>query len=334
MSATPWRPGSAPPTAPSWTRPWAPSTGGGCSDSSTRRAHRRTCSSPPRPSRRTPAGSRRWRACPARALGWEAAAARVLHDAGLVHDVGRIGHGDDERVSWVRHHHERHDGPRLPDGLVGDDIPAGARTPGLAAALDVMTGPRPCSSPLPAADALADCRAQAGGPFAPAVVGAIERLAAGGLLRAHPRRPRGPPGRAGSGPGGATLASCGRAPTPPDRAPRWRPRGGCGAGTPWARCCSRPCSASPGRWCCGRRWSCTSRCRWPSPATSRAPAAPASRPRTPRASRRGSSGCCPSTPGLRSRPRRRRGPPARGRCACACRRRRRPPALGGRPCAW
>jgi response regulator RpfG family c-di-GMP phosphodiesterase len=43
----------------------------------------------------------------------------------------------------VRHHHERWDGAGYPDGLVGTDIPLGARVFAVADALDAMTSDRP-----------------------------------------------------------------------------------------------------------------------------------------------------------------------------------------------
>jgi cyclic di-GMP phosphodiesterase len=49
--------------------------------------------------------------------------------------------GDGLRI--VRHHHERWDGDGYPDGLVGTDIPLGARIFAVADALDAMTSDRP-----------------------------------------------------------------------------------------------------------------------------------------------------------------------------------------------
>jgi response regulator RpfG family c-di-GMP phosphodiesterase len=49
--------------------------------------------------------------------------------------------GDGLKV--VRHHHERWDGTGYPDGLVGADIPLGARVFAVADALDAMTSDRP-----------------------------------------------------------------------------------------------------------------------------------------------------------------------------------------------
>jgi diguanylate cyclase (GGDEF)-like protein/PAS domain S-box-containing protein len=145
------------------------------------------------------------------ALGWTEKRARMLHAAGLLHDVGKIGIPDrillkpgplspseyeqvkqhaelsariagevleTEPVSWIRAHHERWDGSGYPCQLVGDQIPDGAQILAVADAYDVMTANRSYKSAITAAEALSECRASAGRHFAPTVVEAL-----GGLLR-------------------------------------------------------------------------------------------------------------------------------------------------------
>ena len=152
-------------------------------------------------------------------LGWSAEDAAALRDAGLVHDVGKIAVPDailfkpdrlttDEfarvrahaalgaeivadvlsasQVAWVRGHHERWDGSGYPDRLAGDAIPVGARILTLADAWDVMTSDRPYGVPLSREDALAECRRCSGSQFWPAVVDALERVLAAGLLTPGP----------------------------------------------------------------------------------------------------------------------------------------------------
>jgi diguanylate cyclase (GGDEF)-like protein/putative nucleotidyltransferase with HDIG domain len=147
--------------------------------------------------------------------GWTAADVARLHDAALVHDVGKIGvpdavlskpgrltnaeydvikrHADlgarivagmldPEQVAWVRGHHERHDGRGYPDGLAGDAIDPGARLLALADAWDAMTGARIYSAAMSAADALAEVRRNDGAQFHPDAVAALERVAARGAL--------------------------------------------------------------------------------------------------------------------------------------------------------
>lgn len=160
----------------------------------------------------------------ATALGWPTERMVRLREAGLVHDVGKVGIPDailfkpgrltaeeraeinrhaaigagmvadvltDEQVSWVRGHHERWDGAGYPDGLAGEEIPDGARIIAVADAWDVMTSVRPYNaSPLDVDRALEECRACAGTQFAPEVVEALARIvAAGALPRARDAAP-------------------------------------------------------------------------------------------------------------------------------------------------
>ncbi|XPV76651.1 MAG: HD-GYP domain-containing protein [Desulfovibrio sp.] len=105
--------------------------------------------------------------------------AEIIHVAGHLHDIGKIGIPDsvlqkngalnDEEwrlvrehpakgaeiiypvealrdlgiVKMVRHHHERYDGCGYPDGLKGKSIPLGARVITLADSLSAMTQDRP-----------------------------------------------------------------------------------------------------------------------------------------------------------------------------------------------
>jgi len=147
----------------------------------------------------------------ARALRWDERKCAFLHEAALVHDVGKIGVPDaillkpsrlapdeyetikqhatlsaeivndvlsEEQVSWVLGHHERFDGSGYPLGLVGSDIPAGARILALADAWDVMTSERPYSPGRSTTDALVEVRTQAGRQFCPEAVRALEAVVA------------------------------------------------------------------------------------------------------------------------------------------------------------
>ena len=131
-------------------------------------------------------------------LGWSEARVQLLHEAALVHDVGKIGgpdaillkHGPldddeyervkqharlgadivegvltDEQVQWVRWHHERPDGRGYPDRLVDGEIPMGAAIIALADTWDVMTVSRPYSPPKSRDEALRECLALAGRQF-------------------------------------------------------------------------------------------------------------------------------------------------------------------------
>jgi HD-GYP domain-containing protein (c-di-GMP phosphodiesterase class II) len=75
----------------------------------------------------------------------------------------------------ARYHHERIDGGGYPDGLKGDQIPAGAKIVTLADSFDAMTTDRPYRKRLPLEDVLLDFRANTGSQFDPAVVCAFCR---------------------------------------------------------------------------------------------------------------------------------------------------------------
>lgn len=75
----------------------------------------------------------------------------------------------------ARYHHERVDGKGYPDGLRGDQIPAGAKIVTLADSFDAMTTDRPYRKRLPLEDVFKDFRANTGTQFAPEVVSAFCR---------------------------------------------------------------------------------------------------------------------------------------------------------------
>lgn len=148
-------------------------------------------------------------------LGWPAERRARLREAAVVHDVGKIGvpdaillkpgrltpneyetvkmHAalgaemvndilDAEQVTWVRAHHERHDGGGYPDGLAREEVPDGARLIAVADAWDVMTTSRPYRLPSGHDEALEECRRVAGSHFHPVAVAALEALMAAGRL--------------------------------------------------------------------------------------------------------------------------------------------------------
>ncbi|HWH14797.1 MAG TPA: diguanylate cyclase [Miltoncostaeaceae bacterium] len=151
----------------------------------------------------------------ATALGWPAARCVELHEAALLHDLGMVAvpdavlrspapltPGDSaavrahpalgaqiagevlsrEATTWIRGHHERHDGHGYPDGLAGPAIPAGARILAVAEAWDAMTAGRPHRPAREPGSALEELRRHAGRQFAPEVVDALDRLLAEGAL--------------------------------------------------------------------------------------------------------------------------------------------------------
>ena len=67
-----------------------------------------------------------------------------------------------EVEAMVRHHHERLEGTGYPDGLVGDEIPMGARIIAVADTFDAMTSSRAYRAGMPHQQALDVLRASAG----------------------------------------------------------------------------------------------------------------------------------------------------------------------------
>jgi diguanylate cyclase (GGDEF)-like protein/putative nucleotidyltransferase with HDIG domain len=151
----------------------------------------------------------------ATALGWTADQTIRLREAGLVHDVGKIGIPDsillkasgltpDERelmkdharlgarivsevldpdqVEWVAHHHERWDGDGYPLGIDGTNIPEGARILAVADSWDAMTSAREYNVALGREEALEECVRCSGSQFWPAAIDALVRLDVAGAL--------------------------------------------------------------------------------------------------------------------------------------------------------
>ncbi len=135
---------------------------------------------------------------------------RTLNDAGVLHDIGKIGIKDDillkttaltpdeakimqqhpvigeaivkpvrslqKVVGLVRHHHEKYNGTGYPSGLKGEAIPLGARILTVADAYDSMVTDRPYRKRLPLEDAKAELQRCAGTEFDPFVVQAFLRV--------------------------------------------------------------------------------------------------------------------------------------------------------------
>jgi HD-GYP domain-containing protein (c-di-GMP phosphodiesterase class II) len=144
-------------------------------------------------------------------LGWSGPRIRLLRDAALVHDVGKIVVPEavlltpggltfeqyeivkehaavgahivsvamgPQQASWVRHHHERWDGRGYPEGLAGEDIPDGAAILCLADSWDAMRRRAWIGQPLSVAEAMEECWRESGHQFAPWAVAALEAVVA------------------------------------------------------------------------------------------------------------------------------------------------------------
>lgn len=125
-------------------------------------------------------------------LGLKPRELEILHDASLLHDIGKIGvydrillkpmhlteeefrmmqaHPDyaaeilkalpflEEHIPLIQHHHERQDGSGYPLGLKGDQIPLGARIIQVADSWDAMTSDRPYRRRMPTAKAVEELK--------------------------------------------------------------------------------------------------------------------------------------------------------------------------------
>ncbi len=97
------------------------------------------------------------------------------HPAAGYEILSPISHPYADIPLMARYHHERLDGNGYPDGLKGDEIPAGAKIVTLADSFDAMTTDRPYRKRLPLADVLEDFRVNTGSQFDPTVVCAFCR---------------------------------------------------------------------------------------------------------------------------------------------------------------
>lgn len=152
----------------------------------------------------------------AKQIGLPAQSLMLIRDAGLLHDIGKVGVSEDVLdkpgqlsdedwaiikqhpargaeilagmkyleliVPWVRGHHERPDGRGYPDGLESGDIPLEAAVIAVADAYDAMTGgpdrkdQRVYRQPLTLDQAMDQIRYGAGTQFDPRVVKAFMQV--------------------------------------------------------------------------------------------------------------------------------------------------------------
>jgi ribonuclease P protein subunit RPR2 len=157
-----------------------------------------------------------WSGRLATALGLPPEEVETITQAGLLHDIGKIGvpeavlrkRGALTPDEWtlmrqhpvigaqivapfeffgggalvIRHHHERWDGSGYPDGLVGAAIPLGARIVAVADVFDALTSDRPYRPALARDAALAYLTEEAGRTLDPDVVAVILGLVRVGEL--------------------------------------------------------------------------------------------------------------------------------------------------------
>lgn len=137
----------------------------------------------------------------ASAIGLNDEHIEIIREAGLLHDIGKIGIPEhilnkteyltdeefeimkthvENSISMIRHlpsldyvipgvlgHHERWDGKGYPRGTKGEDIPLSARCLAIADAFDAMTTKRSYKKPMPVDFAVGEIRKNAGKQFDP-----------------------------------------------------------------------------------------------------------------------------------------------------------------------
>jgi putative nucleotidyltransferase with HDIG domain len=150
------------------------------------------------------------------ALGLDDEYIAAVEEAGLLHDIGKIGVPEpilqkssaltDEEwqamcrhpvvgaqivapfevfarsAPVIRHHHERWDGSGYPDGLVGARTPLGARIVAVADVFDALTSDRPYRPAISVETALARLNDAAGLTLDPDIVRTSSELLSRGLL--------------------------------------------------------------------------------------------------------------------------------------------------------
>lgn len=145
-------------------------------------------------------------------MGFTPAQAEIVHLAGHLHDIGKIGipdailqkpgsltreefevikrhpvigegivqpvkalNGESGVALMIRHHHERYDGCGYPDGLSGCCIPIGARILAVSDSLSAMMQERPYKGAMSFEHAEAEIMSQAGKMYDPRVVRAFAK---------------------------------------------------------------------------------------------------------------------------------------------------------------
>ena len=143
-------------------------------------------------------------------LGLPADKVETIYQAGLLHDIGKLGVPErvllkpgiltkeeyevvkqhsiigaellesnpslHDIIPWILHHHERYDGQGYPSQLAGEEIPIEARILALADAVDAMASDRPYRTALDPSSILDELRKNEGLQFDPRVTEAFFRI--------------------------------------------------------------------------------------------------------------------------------------------------------------
>ena len=149
-------------------------------------------------------------------LGFEGEELQLIHNAGLLHDIGKVGIPESvllkkgyltttemetmrshvvQSINIIKHipnlvdtipiiisHHERFDGQGYPRGITGDNIPMLGRVICIADAFDAMTTDRPYRKGLSIDQALFELKKHAGTQFDPSLVELLIKMVKRGDL--------------------------------------------------------------------------------------------------------------------------------------------------------
>lgn len=163
----------------------------------------------------------------AKAAGMDADLVEIVKEAGLLHDIGKIGVREDilnkpgkltpdecevmkghveNAVNIIRYlpsldyviptvlsHHERYDGRGYPRRLAGEEIPIMGRILGVADAFDAITSVRTYKDASPPSAAIKILKAEAGKQFDPQLVEIFCELVESGKLELQSQRAGSPP---------------------------------------------------------------------------------------------------------------------------------------------
>lgn len=139
-----------------------------------------------------------------RKLGFSRVELRILENAAILHDIGKMGIADSilhkkgklnddewkivkkhpdlgldilspleflsEEKDIIKYHHERYDGKGYPAGIKGEQIPVGSRILAITDAFDAMNSYRPYRNPLSKKTIISELKANSGAQFDPKIV--------------------------------------------------------------------------------------------------------------------------------------------------------------------
>ncbi|MBE6987685.1 MAG: diguanylate cyclase [Ruminococcaceae bacterium] len=159
----------------------------------------------------------------AEAIGLDEEHVEIIRQAGLLHDIGKIGIPEailskkerltDEEfeimkkhvegaIAMIRHlpsldyvipnaitHHERWDGKGYPRGIAGENIPVGGRCLAIVDSFDAMLSKRPYKEPMSVDDALAEIEKNLGRQFDPDLGKVFIELVKNGTIKVNQNQP-------------------------------------------------------------------------------------------------------------------------------------------------